>query len=907
MKMGLFSDKQDQLIFPLIVFFWPFIYLLGYVFPGLPFSSELMVDVLYFYYPKVYLLDALSNGQLPLWSPAEACGFPFFASPFGQAIYPLNWPLALYYQINDGFAIIDYQRFSVLGLALSALFLYKWLRSLHIDPKAALFATMVMTVSFRMLVSLNRIHATHAFAWMILILWGLTIALDPQKRKKAFALISIGTFLFLTCAYPYYYYYTIFLFPPYILFLILPQTRTAFSPAPNFNLKQFLFTIIPAFAIPFLLCLPYVLALSGMKPEVINRDLMSMAYAQENAFSIKDTLASLFLPAFSEVRGWFYFGFVALFLLIIYGINHIYPILKKQYNHPLLWGIVLGYFGIITLITYGESPLFKLLWHIMPGFSGFRTWGRLNILWLPFITLLLAKAFSFFWTLLSDPTARVEDFKQRLGRFCLIFLGIYGGILAIQLLLLNFSSLTPMWNLRLVPQYTLGFSPLFYIIIGLIYCLIFTVILQWSKNLKTENHSLKKASTILIGSLLLLNTLDVQTVGTQIRARPVTEKLTEKAIINTPFLYKNAFNVKRAYSRFLGRIYSSTPFSVLHGKYFYYARYTDFMIEQGGVDPNQLLDDIRNGLKTDQERPIALDQLLGIVDGKRLYFSENIRFKKVTPFIEHSQKKEKNSQFDYEIIDYNGDYLELKVTTKQAGYLTFVDNWSKDWYAKVNGKRITIERLFDIFKSVPIKKGSNRIQFFYNPFPFNYVRSFPKPKNDLLKTKEVALKEFMKQQKQIKPINPIDWDQLVGLEQKGDTLISVNTGWEENWGVSKKRLKEEENGSIRVKLHAKEKPVNRAFGFSTHSSSTHFEHLDYAFVLTPKKYITIYEKGIYKGTFGQYKPGDLLRISRIDGQIHYSKMGKLIYTSEYSNDAVLYTAVSFLNKDGQFSEVRSSF
>ena len=78
---------------------WPLLYFVHAWWPDAPWSQAIGNDFVALYYNyKVYLLDMLAAGQLPLWSPMEGAGYAFFSSPFAQTLYPLNLPLMAYYE-----------------------------------------------------------------------------------------------------------------------------------------------------------------------------------------------------------------------------------------------------------------------------------------------------------------------------------------------------------------------------------------------------------------------------------------------------------------------------------------------------------------------------------------------------------------------------------------------------------------------------------------------------------------------------------------------------------------------------------------------------------------------------------------------------------------------------------------
>jgi hypothetical protein len=60
----------------------PMVFLLPYITTIAGHNVALGNDFGPFYYVyKTYLLDHLSNGYFPLWSPSEGAGYPFFSNP----------------------------------------------------------------------------------------------------------------------------------------------------------------------------------------------------------------------------------------------------------------------------------------------------------------------------------------------------------------------------------------------------------------------------------------------------------------------------------------------------------------------------------------------------------------------------------------------------------------------------------------------------------------------------------------------------------------------------------------------------------------------------------------------------------------------------------------------------------
>jgi hypothetical protein len=92
--------KNSKIIPPVLVFIWPVIYLFPYFFIIKGNYLSIGSDFIECYYNyKAYLLAELINLRIPLWSPAEAAGFPFYSSPLTQTFYPLNILLAGFYRL----------------------------------------------------------------------------------------------------------------------------------------------------------------------------------------------------------------------------------------------------------------------------------------------------------------------------------------------------------------------------------------------------------------------------------------------------------------------------------------------------------------------------------------------------------------------------------------------------------------------------------------------------------------------------------------------------------------------------------------------------------------------------------------------------------------------------------------
>ena len=75
---------------------------------------------------------------------------------------------------------------------------------------------------------------------------------------------------------------------------------------------------------------------------------------------------------------------------------------------------------------------------------------------------------------------------------------------------------------------------------------------------------------------------------------------------------------------------------------------------------------------------------------------------------------EKN-KFMYAIERYNYNSFEMKAFAGSDGILYWADGYDKNWHAYVNGKEVPIYRANINFKAISLPKGTNSINFTYNP------------------------------------------------------------------------------------------------------------------------------------------------------------------------------------------------
>jgi hypothetical protein len=146
---------------------------------------------------------------------------------------------------------------------------------------------------------------------------------------------------------------------------------------------------------------------------------------------------------------------------------------------------------------------------------------------------------------------------------------------------------------------------------------------------------------------------------------------------------------------------STSTFYVGIMENWYFKRYVDF-------------------LARGSQEPAEMKYLLGMVDGRRVFFSQRIDHPSIRAFLDDAGRFDDVVRF----TEYTGDRLAVRVAAPVEGYLSFIDNWDPDWEATVNGQATAIERLFGTFKSVPVGAGNHAVRFVYRPIHL-WTRAMP--------------------------------------------------------------------------------------------------------------------------------------------------------------------------------------
>jgi len=680
--------RRSRVLQTMFVFCWPFLYLHSFVVPVNDLYRAIGNDFmeLYFKY-KVYLLDCLAGFRFPLWSPAEAAGYPFYSNPFTQAFYPLNVPLALFYKAVGHYTPYAHQIFTILGISIFASGLFAWLRRIHVNPRAAFFATLVMSVSFKITEIMRFPNAVHTAAWYPWILYGMTRILTYRTLADLWA---SGTLLclFLVClctgGYPYYVYYSLFLFPPYLVPFLVKSLRVRMLGIRQVRWKQSLVAMALSVLAAGMICSPYLLAIKRLMVKTADRGGGSYAYSTSHLFNFEDTIGSLVYPPAAQAEGWYFFSITGLLIILFYLLRARSKSTVLSFASPSCKVFLLVWIGTISYITYGrESYLFDALWHYLPGFSHLRVWGRLNIVLVPILAWLLSLAYAFLEETVSTPAANEDGlrWKRFTPLFTLSF--AYGAVLAAQLYFHGNGISDLYWSSyfkRLNPGKVLF---LLYGFVGFASLSLLLLISRW----KPFDSGNRRSLAIVV--MVLLASVEMEHVGTRMwmagNALLQPSKLLNVDKLNTDSIWRPRIDK-------YGTISLGSAFSVGTVDNWYFQRYVSFRE------------------KTEGERE-ARNVLLGVSKAQKLFFSRSIEYATVREFLGDALRYPNTGR----LLFYNGDRLRWEIDAPTEGYFSFIDNWDDGWVAFVDERPAEMTLLFGTFKSVRISAGLHQVVFAYRP------------------------------------------------------------------------------------------------------------------------------------------------------------------------------------------------
>ena len=334
-------------------------------------STHLDNDLGYFLALRNFAFYGQSN--FPLWNPYLMCGVPLIAEIQSGLFYPPN----IVFRILPLATAVNVSLF--IHLYLLALGTYCFGRQLRISPLGAMIAASVFCFSGPVIIRLFAGHHTdlYTIAWIPAVFFCVDrIGQYPARRNFIYlALIFCLQFL---AGHPQYLYYTIF----FSWFYLLWATRGLL------NRKSYRSWVFRNLGFVFSLGLAGLIALPQILPVI---EMLSLSPRQSLAFSDiarfsfpPQNLLTFFMPlVYGDGVRIPYWGLYNLWEMCAYcgTISLLLSIVAlkdlKNSTHVVFF-LFLAVFALIMAL--GQlTPLFRLFYHILPGFSMFRGHSKIHL------------------------------------------------------------------------------------------------------------------------------------------------------------------------------------------------------------------------------------------------------------------------------------------------------------------------------------------------------------------------------------------------------------------------------------------------------------------------------------------------------------------------------------------------
>jgi hypothetical protein len=643
------------------------------------------------YYPyKPYLLAALADGSVPLWTPQEAGGFPFLLNPFTQSLYPANLLILPVARLLGHWGPLEHQWYALAAVSVLAVSLYLFLRKLGLSLLSAALAAIVVASSYKVTETLRFPNATHAIGCAsvaVVAIAYLRVARRRAARAALGALLAFSVVSLATAGYPYFFIYFFLLLPPLLLWLEFGAP--AGYRARRTGLGPYAATTLAAIGVAVVAAWPY---LSGMRRLLADtpRHGGDWAYSTGHHFDGLAYVASLVLPDRSSFEGWFYFGtagvvVVALALFVVAredGLRRHVRLIAAT----ALWVGWIAFFGLNA-----SNPLFRVAWETLPVIDTMRAWPRVNIFLVFPLAIVLGLALEVLVRRYAGERLIGPD-ARRAARFAAL---AALAVVAVQVALMVARPPDPTFAVSMAPYGYVPSDPEYVLFTVAVAGLLGGAVLAMRRTGRRPLRQVQAVGAVLAfvwlwqihgaqpWSWMWVTAPDPSNASAvDLRVGVSAERLTEGLV-----------RARRAAPTESPAFDPVAPWTTAVYDNWNFQRYARFLGNR------RIPDETRN-------------RLLGVTSSTRLFFvpgppdSGGLRRGAV------ELQAPRAASIDF----YDGSRLVAAVEADEPGALVFADNWDRGWSATVDGRRVAIELAFGTFKAVRIPRGASRVEFSYCPF-----------------------------------------------------------------------------------------------------------------------------------------------------------------------------------------------
>jgi len=312
-----------------------------------------------FYPNKVFTVEMVKRGEIPLWNPYIFCGVPFLANPQTALFYPPNLAF-LVLPVHLAFSLLE-----LLHTFLAGLFTYLYLRSVKRDRFVAIFSAIAFAFSgyFAARYKFGHFTLLQASAWLPLIFLLFERALE---RRNALYIASTGVVIAIQffAGHPTTSFSSILAVGLYSFYKIIKRGSGLSSLRIALT---FLLVIFIAFLVSAIQLLPtYELLKLSTRGSVDFDFLKSRSFPPQNllTFFVPNIFGS---PVHSNAMQGATFVETCAYVGILPLLLAIFCFISKRDERAT-------FFAILALIAIflalgGFNPFYSLLFRFIPGFS----------------------------------------------------------------------------------------------------------------------------------------------------------------------------------------------------------------------------------------------------------------------------------------------------------------------------------------------------------------------------------------------------------------------------------------------------------------------------------------------------------------------------------------------------------
>jgi uncharacterized membrane protein YfhO len=659
----------------------------------------------YYLWNILFVKKQFISGNIPLWNPHYYSGHPFIANPQTFVFYPaillfvflpLNWALNIDVLVH---------------LFIAALGIFYLVKLITKSKPAGIISSICFCLSSYVIDNIyaGAITMVHAAAFIPWIFYSLEKLLQSHN-KKYLLLCALLFGLQILSGHPQYNFYIgLFLFIYFLINILVLKKKFIQKIWSSYSL-YFIIIAILTFGIAAIQILPSIEFMN-----LCNRAENSYDFATFMSLPIAN-LITLIVPKPDTILvdvNWEYSIYFGVFSIILVLIGLIQP---QFYRYKLLFGTILI---ISIIISFGNNtPLYKLLYYIIPGLSVFRIPSRALLIFSFSASIIIGFGVHYL----------IEyKLKRKLFIFSIIF---------VSFLIIALFFFTNRIDLDLS-------DPKFYIPSILLLCSVIVL---------TLFHFVGNKSFLFLAIISLLF------IDLYINNHSQIPQLNIKELIKKR-------NYEKVFEDEKNLIRVSLPFDTQRGVLFNYCNingympivlddYFSFVHKMADCQIDKHMQHTLNSAIYESDK-IFSSKILNVgyaVSNGQLIGSNNVMPRAilatnyiVEPNIEKhidiiknqdfdptstvilSQKPDndfvqkndsENGEYRVEITKYEANRIEMQTNANSNTFLVLSELYYPGWEATIDGNEIEIQKADYLLRTIPVEKGNHTIVFKYNPWTF---------------------------------------------------------------------------------------------------------------------------------------------------------------------------------------------